>query len=403
MKHYRIYLAAALFLAANACLAADKQNHWQLSYEDNFNYSGQNKDNTTFNTWFWREDSVGLHRFEYVNDANGCTAQKPCVKLTAPFQPEATAYINAEMYNNSCVKRGVGHPQSQPFDQLAGNPLSAPLQLFIQRHCDKPYPYRKDPATEGQLQYANNSWNTTTPGSLTANPWSFTKLDAEAPWLAVRDIAFNNPYLANAKKAIRMTVKIRVEGQGGGSRGWGFWNTTLSPENLQLAWFMEYSTQQAKDPAQVAKSVVMQTMSFDIPGKIRICSTPLPDKDYSIYQWHEYQIEWSPRAVNYFADGHWLASHTQAVPNAGMAFHNWVDNRNYFSFQGPPDNFPLFQEKSNYISRYRIEEMPVSQYHMPAGQPAYASTTSCASIPVSKDLIDLLKSLAKEYVPGAGK
>lgn len=402
MKTTTRLIPALLLIAASlptTSLAAGQQNQWQVNYEDNYNYSQQDKNYTTFNTWFWREDSVGQHQFEYVDKtatSQHCTAQKPCVKLTAPVQPKATAYINAEMYNNSCVKQGAAHPMPQPFDMLADNPLGSSLQNHIRQYCDKPYPYREDKQA-AQSPYANDSWNTTTPGRLYANPWAFTSFDNEPAWQAVRDIAFNSPYLADKAMANRMTMDIKAEGEGGGSRGWGYWNTSLDPAMLQLAWFMEYSVQDAKSPHAVKKAVVMQTISFADHGKIGICSTRLPNKDYDIYQWHRYQIEWSTQGVNYFVDGTWVASHTQVIPNTGMAFHHWVDNRNYFGAKYGPANFPLFQAKSNYIDSFRIEQMPESGYRMPSGNPTYAQQTKCWSLTADRDLVELLKALAKEY------
>lgn len=370
-------------------------NSWQINYKDNFNYSQQDKNNTTFNTWFWREDSIGVHYFNYTDTSKECTEKSPCVKLTAPYQPDATAYINSEMYNNSCVRQGVHHPALQAFDLLGNNPLSGALQQYIRKHCDQPYPYRDDPTMKGHSRYANTSWNTTTSARLYSNPWAFASNDAETPWQAVRDIAFNSLYLTDQENATRMSMRIKAEGTGGGSRGWGYWNTSLDPELLQLAWFMEYSTQESDKPDHVKKTVVMQTMRFADSGTIGLCSTVLPEADYSIYAWHNYQIEWSSKAVNYFIDGNWVASHTGIIPNLGMAFHNWVDNRNYFKKGQEPANFPLFKEKSNYINSFRIETMPDSVYKIPSGTPAYK--TECLNLTPERDLIELLKKMAEKY------
>ena len=393
LEYFAIVCLSGISAFTADAVAGTPAKNWRVQYNENFKYSQQDKRKTDFNTWFWREDSVGLHQFEYI-DEKKCTTEAPCVKLTAPKQPEATNYINSEMYNNSCVGPGAVEPSIPYFKMLSENPLSEALHNYIYKHCNKPYPYREDRATEGQPQYATDSWNRTTIPRYYGNKYAFTKFDNEAPWQAVRDIAFNSPYLANEDRALRLTATIRAEGQGGGSRGWGFWNTTLDPEFLQLAWFMEYSSQKTNAPEKITSKVYLQTIktqSYKVSEKsgvnerffdFSICSTPLPDS-ISIYDWHKYQIVWSAHSVSYHIDGKLIARHAgkDAIPDKGMAFHNWVDNRNYFGENYvSAANYPLFADKSNYINELSIETAPGEGFIYPDDSDAEAqSETKCDS------------------------
>lgn len=129
------------------------------------------------------------------------------------------------------------------------------------------------------------------------------------------------------------------------------------------------------------------------PGKIGICSTTLPHADSSIYDWHDYQIELSALGVSYFVDGRWLVTHSDVVPNRGTAFHNWVDNRNYSG--GKPANFPMIVDKSNYISAFRIEDLPAGAYRLPEG--ATPCEAKCAVMDAQDSRITMLEVLTKDH------
>jgi len=101
-----------------AACVAQAGEPWVRVYTDNFQYQDQPKNNTTFNTWLWREDATGTHTFN-VTDEPGCSTDKPCVTLTAMPDPTTpTPYINGEMYNNACARQGIGQPEPQAFDRL---------------------------------------------------------------------------------------------------------------------------------------------------------------------------------------------------------------------------------------------------------------------------------------------
>lgn len=381
----------ALFGLAALASAARATDDWQLIYQDNYDYR---QDTSTFNTWFWREDSTGQHEFDVVARHLDCTRKNPCVTLTAPFQPTAVKYVNAEMYNNSCVRQGAGYPAPQPFDRLSANPWSDPLQALIETHCNLPYPYR---LSSGASQVAGvpDSWNVTPGANLQSNPLALTQFDQEAEWQAVRDLAFNNPYVIQSKQSLRISMSTRAEGRGGGSRGWGFWNTSLDPEVWQLAWFMEYSKQTGVGAHEIKSAFVAQTVSALPSGDIGICSTTIPNREFDIYDWHDYQIKWSSSAVDYYIDGTHVASHQKVVPHAAMAFHNWVDNRNYFGSQ--PANFPLMNDKSNYIRAFLVEQ----KYEQGSGKgsrpPRYNSNCDILHVDADIQLLEFLARLARAY------
>lgn len=386
-----------VMLTANAAgIARAADGGWMLVYRDNYDYASQDKNNTTFNTWMWREDCNGNHVFQDTQ-SEGCSAARPCVKLTAEvydarhavcnaslLQPSSsgggstpyasgkvedqTPYINAEMYNNACVRQGTGQPHPQDFDKLLtyekgdrnpwvqttgqGNPIIPPFVMYqeLRLHCDMPYPY--DPAWQNNhpvTPYAQTSWNTTTPGTLYANPLAYGTPENAGMWF--RDLAWNTPYLADRTTSQKIEMRIKAEGDGSGTRGWGFWNTTLDPFAWQYAWFMEFTNPIPPDSQKVQKKLLAMTVTridLDNLSAGGVCITELPG---DVYGWHDYSIIWSADAIEYRMDERTVATHGFA-PNSGMAFHNWVDNRNYSSVG--PGNYPLSEPKSNIISSFAV-------------------------------------------------
>ncbi|MDP1771854.1 MAG: hypothetical protein Q8L15_06175 [Methylobacter sp.] len=409
ISHKQVFSFAAL-LVLSSCASNKIQTNtdWQNVYEDNYTYSTQDPDNTTFNTWFWREDSIGTHEFEYTKSP--CSPLLPCVKLTAQKHGETKKipYINAEMYNNTCVRLGLGHPEIQAYDKLLDNPnpwftdnpwvqpgethTPAELHKKIGEYCGKPYPYRSG-SGEPKTPYANSSWNTTTGARLYRNPFAYS-LDKEARWQSYRDLAFNSLYLADDSISQKIKMHIKAEGNTGGTRGWGYWNTTMDPLTMQFAWFMEFTS--LNSPAN--SRVWLITVKGGLGDKDGFCATPLP-KQYSIYDWHDYEVVWSAASVEYYIDSQRVAKHEKFIPNVGMAFHNWVDNRN-FSSKGPA-NYPLPIDKSNYINKYTVDEK-IGVY-IDNSVHAGAEKTVCSSfIPLidkmeKKDFYEIIKAILMAY------
>lgn len=380
-----ITIAVASILCSVA-MNASAQPHetWQTVYQDNYKYLTTPPYSAKFNTWFWREDAIGIHTFNDI-DPNKCTQHSPCVKLTAPvstnqgYPDRKTPYINSEMYNNSCVKQGVGHPQKQAYDHLLDlhdNPWNAlvhnpeTLHAQIGSVCDTPYPYRKDSMNVNHHSFAKDSWNTTTPGILTANRLAQWLAPESQPWQRYRDFAFNTPYQATPNLAQRITMTIKAQGHGFGSRGWGYWNTTMDFISMQFAWFMEIDSPlraSLHSPA-IHGTYMMTVKGENSNGKLSIgyCMTRLP-ATVNIYKWHNYRIEWMPHEVRYWVDGKLYATHTKNVPNKALSFHNWVDNRNYgyAVLNNDPENYPILSDRSNYIASFSA-----AQRHIDKNTPA---------------------------------
>lgn len=397
----QILLFTFAMMAANAtAMARAADSDWTLVYRDNYNYAAQDPNATTFNSWMWREDCNGNHVFQDTQ-SGGCSAAQPCVKLTAEvydaghavcnasllYSPSSsrggslpyssgknegsTPYINAEMYNNACVRQGPGQPQPQDFDRLLaykrgdknawvqttllGSPIIPPFVMYeeLRMHCDMPYPY--DPAWQNNhpvTPYAANSWNTTTPGALYANPLAYGTAENAGMWF--RDLAWNAPYLADKATSQKIEMRVKAEGDSGGTRGWGFWNTTMNPFAWEYAWFMEFTNPVPADSTNIQKTLLAMTVTKIDPDNLGgggVCMSKLPD---DVYKWHDYSIIWSAGAIEYRIDQQAVATHSFA-PDSGMAFHNWVDNRNYLP--AGPGNYALPEAKSNLISSFEVYRM----------------------------------------------
>ena len=401
MKNTLLRLIALISLMTSSASYADDTltSPWESIYKDRYDYSMQVPKGHYFNTWFWREDSAATHEFE-VTTGDGCSSKTPCVALIAQAFPANDAYTNAEMYNNSCVTNADnGGNDSQKLATLKKSAWGKPLYHHIKSICDIPYPY-KSKGSYLALFDLTSSWVSHAPSHLDANPLAFTPQDIEAPWKAIRDITFNNPYKASHETAIRIITKIKAETKNqGGSRGWGLWNTSLDPKFLQLAWFMEYSLPEAYLHAKGKKekpnrSVVMQTIGRSLQGdELKICSTNLDPDQYNIYQWQTYTVEWRNNVVRYFVNGKKFADH-RVVLDKHMAFHNWVDNRNYTAPEAEFSNFPLTKDKINYINSFLVERAETSSLKKLSG----TATDQCITLRNDSLLIDILKKLEKVYL-----
>ncbi len=373
MRIITLSLALTLVPLAGCAKQLESGDPWTIVYQDDYNYA-QSVDK--FNTWFWREDSVGTHVWNVSNAPVGnCTSDTPCVKLTAQRDPQAVDYINAEMYNNSCAAEPIANRDAALAQQCAATPsclaVAAPgasgaansvddwhgyppaCYTCYAHYCSDPYPYRSvtpaNPAPPG----VTHSWNTGATGavSLWNNP--LYTIDQEPNWQWFRDLVFNVPYRATPAAAQKITMGVAAEGQGGGSRGWGFWNTTFAPSDVQMAWFMEVSVQNSSG-GNIQSSVWLMTVG-ESPGTKEpgVCLSLL-NPSIDVYRYHTYAIQWQADAVTYSVDGQVVAQHIAYVPTRGLSFHNWADNRNYVS--ASPANFPLFQAKTNYINAYTVQQ-----------------------------------------------
>jgi len=162
---------------------------------------------------------------------------------------------------------------------------------------------------------------------------------------------------------------------------------------------MEYSEPQAyldsQGSSKANRAVVMQTIGRAADRKtLKICSTVLSPEKYSVYQWQTYRVEWRSNGVQYFVGDDLVASHQDIYLEKHMAFHNWVDNRNYTNKKIKEANFPLTKDKANYIRSFLVESAAASG--LP--KPAKGKSSECVAFTEGKILEEILKALAKDYI-----
>jgi hypothetical protein len=136
------------------------------------------------------------------------------------------------------------------------------------------------------------------------------------PALFLYDLFLNKPYVA--KNGTIFSSRVKATNLEGGSRGWGFWNTSSSL-GMQIAWFIQFNGFQADGAPYPLNGFWAQTQNG-----LAISMVPLPALDEG---WHDYRIEMSAESVEYFVDNRSVAKVTDdSIPTSPMAFHNWVDN-----------------------------------------------------------------------------
>ncbi len=164
----------------------------------------------------------------------------------------------------------------------------------------------------------------------------------------VYDLFTNVPFAASHN--VVFSAKIKVDNLKGGSRGWGFWNTNAIPViGMKTAWFM----QQEGSADQSSNGFFAHTFNG-----LQFSAVKLADLDE---EWHEYQIVMNTNWVEYFIDGKSVARVTNpaGIPNAPMAFHNWVDNAVFTNANGKVGKQMQKNKKSrtNYTEYMRIVTM----------------------------------------------
>jgi hypothetical protein len=130
---------------------------------------------------------------------------------------------------------------------------------------------------------------------------------------------------------VRMRVKAAVPKKPG-SRGWGWWHTgSPSDEDFfDLAWYVDQSD-----------SLPQSDLTwFRLWAGTSMLSVTY--KDMELYAspetWHLYEVKWSQEGVSYWLDEALIHNETTHVPDAGMSFHIWVDNKIY-SLSGQTQHF----------------------------------------------------------------
>ena len=231
------------------------------------------------------------------------------------------------------------------------------------------------PAAAGDKYYNveiyNSPYTDILPKNVVINPYPVDNPNKE-PNKYIYDLFLNIPYDPSNKVVYQS--RIKVENLKGGSRGWGFWNTSVFPFDMQIAWFAQYDGKINKDKENdfiipiTKKGFYVQTQN-GLSHK----SHRLPDLDEG---WHDYRVELSKGVVEYFIDGRSVYKLTTQmfIPDAPMAFHSWVDNA-IFGFSNM-EIIHILQKTSqprlNFIESMSIVSMPQS---LGSASPFYTKQT----------------------------
>lgn len=172
------------------------------------------------------------------------------------------------------------------------------------------------------------------------------------PALFLYDLFLNLPYVA--KNGTIFSARVKAQNLQGGSRGWGFWNTSMGL-NSQIAWFIQFNGFEPDGKPYPLNGFWAQTQNG-----LQISMFPLPPLDEG---WHDYRIEMTSESVNYYIDNRFLAQVTGgAIPSSPMAFHNWVDNAVFDIGKGGVEHVmqPTTEPRFNYTEFMRVYSGPIN-------------------------------------------
>ncbi|NOU17549.1 MAG: hypothetical protein HOO91_08325 [Bacteroidales bacterium] len=163
----------------------------------------------------------------------------------------------------------------------------------------------------------NSPYTSEPPLNVIVNPYPVEEItDSIELKNFIFDLFLNNPFASSQN--LVFSAKIKAENLIGGSRGWGFWNTDAIPIiGMKIAWFMQQNDGNINNPNNGFFAHTFNGAKFS--------AIKLKDMDEN---WHAYKIVLNQQKVEYFIDGLSVAIITdpENIPDAPMAFHNWVDN-----------------------------------------------------------------------------
>lgn len=149
----------------------------------------------------------------------------------------------------------------------------------------------------------------------------------------IKDSYWNMPYRFG-----NFSIDVRNKGFHNGSRGWGLWNDDMIQASTKFAWFFNMVS-----PNHDSRFEGFKIYILDFPvWKI----IDLPDLDT---KWHNYQIHWSDRFMDFYIDHKLVHSEKHVVIQDYLSHHVWVDNVNY----DVSSNGTLFDFKWNYVTKPR--------------------------------------------------
>jgi hypothetical protein len=381
-------------------ISNEKQNpepYQSKSYTDDFYYKAGRVTNSTnnFNNWFWEiypnnckgpnqnictcEDKGGGNQYfdKWVsfsfNEPVAPGSSNYCAHLTVKKAPQndtsPSLYQDAEIFNNGSF---IGQ-NSGRVNVANQSPCN---------NCAFPYGRLKDVTPPYQMNSSCAS--------------------SEAMYLEFKNYAgkWNCPYYPSDSVAYRVKTRVKAVGRTIGTRGWGFWNTTGTYQDLRYAWFFEMGIPNAKEPNK--PTLVLTAITHN--GK-NICISLLEKDIYDNF--HDYEIIWSANAVEYKIDGIEVAMHNNPPPansNGSMAYHNWVDNAVYHS-KGKRTHPKLAHDKTNIIDNFVAA--PVFNYKQTQSKNKYNSICIPLSVSKKDSMINeggrsevmsiVLEELMKEY------
>ena len=202
----------------------------------------------------------------------------------------------------------------------------------------------------------NNPYTSILPKNVIVNPFPVDD-PLKEPEQFIRDLFLNLPYAPQNKVVFQGS--IQVDNLKGGSRGWGFWNTSVLPPLMQIAWFVQYDGTEQDGIVPLNESGFYAQTQNGLAGMEMPSSVRLPDLDEGR---HDYRIELSKDQVEYFIDGKSVHREKDPnhIPDSPMAFHSWVDNAMFGLKDGAITH--ILQEtnapRSNTIQSMSIVSMP---------------------------------------------
>jgi hypothetical protein len=281
--------------------------------------------------WFFRSDEGGAQFFDqdgyYLkqsiqppiprgkcdNSDSKCPQDNVCYNgMCIP------PYTNAEIYNNPCC----GYEETENAckkwisDNFCEKNKDNPICTFLD--VDKLKKQLCD--LHKEICKGNSS---TSVCNLVPNPINIDNNPVDS----LKELFFNVPYLYSD-----FSITIKVNNLKDGSRGWGFWNTTMSLD-MAFIWFIQQDGICPPGFGELCPSgqlyglngfyAMIYMPSYKDGKYIPKIKTFKLDIDED---WHDYKITWKKDKIVFYMDGKDVYTETEVIPDVNMAFHCWVDN-----------------------------------------------------------------------------
>jgi hypothetical protein len=294
-------------------------------------------------SYYWMNRNDGTGRREYftpsgyltltispVKDLSNCKEQSECKQDEMCLNNKCHYYSNAEIYNGTCCDSNA----VAKLDVQASNPLLNKLSLVRRSLYELACNYDRQPAIPNSNCLLN--W---TPNIIIDDPITQTKQ-------ALQETVLNTPYLYSD---VYQTVTCK--NLKNGSRGFGYWNTSINLNETAIAWFIQLDGVGGVTKNGFYIQIQVPTTSL-LPN---ISFIQLPDLDEKE---HTYEIIWRKDSIKFYIDHKVVHIETKNVPNVPMAYHNWVDN-SLFGYDLNMQLTHILQEsnsdRSNIIKNLKID------------------------------------------------